>query len=144
MMKYLKCVFVVASFAIVLAFLKMHPSEKMLEVFFTIHGIVYSIAISQIIGFNTSLVRNQQIRQEILSAISSTLKKLTIWFTISALAYILSSTLTEAFTIASLSFNLTTIAFPAILLSLCITVFAFISIRKLALKVEDAILEENQ
>jgi|GEM_PF-2955598 hypothetical protein len=143
-MKYLKCVFVVASFAIVLAFLKLRPSGKMLEVFFTIHGIVYSIAVSQIIGFNTSLVRNQQIRQEILSAISSTLKKLTIWFIISALAYILPSVLTKTFTIASLSFNLTTIAFPTILLSLGITVLTFISIRKLALKVEDAILDENQ
>jgi hypothetical protein len=143
-MKYLKCVFVVVILATLLAILKLQPSGKMLEVFFTVHGIVYSIAVSQIIGFNTSLVRNQQIRQDILLAISSTLKELTIWFIISALAYILPFVLNKTFTIASISFSLITIAFPTILLSLGITVLTFISIRKLALKVEDAILDENQ
>ena len=143
-MKYIIRAIVVLVVSAVIHLSGWHPPKEILGVFFAVQGVIYSIAVSQLVGFNTSQVLNTKIRKEILSAISSALRTLKWWFYTSVVVYLLSFLIDGNIRISSfLVIDPNSIILPILLLSLVNTVSRFTATRELALKVEDIILKEK-
>lgn len=148
-MKYIKGVVIVVVVFMLLSFSPAKSIPIVNTTLFGVHGVVFSIAVSQIISLNTSAVRNQDARRKILLAISSTLRDLTLFFVLAVASVLLSQVLSKiemqplrivGFTMRISVGNIV----PAFLsLFLLETAVSFIYLRKLALTIEEQIIKEE-
>lgn len=148
-MKYVKGVVIVVVVFILLSFSPAKSISIVNATLFGVHGVVFSIAVSQIISLNTSSVRNQDARKKILSAISSTLKGLTLSFILAValvlLFQVLSKIEMQPLCIAGFTMRISAGNIVPAFLSLFLlkTSVSFIYLRTLALKIEEQIIKEE-
>ncbi len=118
--------------------------DQVIQTLFTVIGIAYSIAISNIIGFKTDDIVNVKYRNIIKNKIKSMKNMNTIDFSLSILVFISSFLFTSfKFSLYFVRFNISMFVLLSLLFSLLYIVCSFAGLQQLSEDVSDRLYEEK-
>lgn len=118
--------------------------DQVIQTLFTVIGIAYSIAISNIIGFKTDDIVNIKYRNIIKNKIKSMKNMNTIDFSLSILVFISSCLFTSfKFSLYFVKFNISMFVLLSLLFSLFYIVFSFKGLQQLSEDVSDRLYKEK-
>lgn len=118
--------------------------DQVIQTLFTVIGIAYSIAISNIIGFKTDDIVNVKYRNIIKNKIKSMKNMNTIDFSLSILVFISSCLFTSfKFSLYFVEFNISMFVLLSLLFSLFYIVFSFKGLQQLSEDVSDRLYKEK-
>nr|DAL47187.1 MAG TPA_asm: hypothetical protein [Caudoviricetes sp.] len=118
--------------------------DQVIQTLFTVIGIAYSIAISNIIGFKTDNIVNVKYRNIIKNKIKSMKNMNTIDFSLSILVFISSCLFTSfKFSLYFVKFNISMFVLLSLLFSLFYIVFSFKGLQQLSEDVSDRLYKEK-
>jgi hypothetical protein len=118
--------------------------DQVIQTLFTVIGIAYSIAISNIIGFKTDDIVNVKYRNIIKNKIKSMKNMNTIDFSLSILVFISSFLFTSfKFSLYFVRFNISMFVLLSLLFSLLYIVCSFAGLQQLSEDVSDRLYKEK-
>lgn len=118
--------------------------DQVIQTLFTVIGIAYSIAISNIIGFKTDDIVNVKYRNIIKNKIKSMKNMNTIDFSLSILVFISSFLFASSkFSLYFVRFNLSMFVLLSLLFSLLYIVCSFAGLQQLSEDVSDRLYKEK-
>ncbi len=118
--------------------------DQVIQTLFTVIGIAYSIAISNIIGFKTDDIVNVKYRNIIKNKIKSMKNMNTIDFSLSILVFISSFLFTSfKFSLYFVRFNMSMFVLLSLLFSLLYIVCSFAGLQQLSEDVSDRLYKEK-
>lgn len=118
--------------------------DQVIQTLFTVIGIAYSIAISNIIGFKTDDIVNVKYRNIIKNKIKSMKNMNTIDFSLSILVFISSFIFTSfKFSLYFVRFNISMFVLLSLLFSLLYIVCSFAGLQQLSEDVSDRLYKEK-
>ena len=118
--------------------------DQVIQTLFTVIGIAYSIAISNIIGFKTDDIVNVKYRNIIKNKIKSMKNMNTIDFSLSILVFISSFLFTNfKFSLYFVRFNISMFVLLSLLFSLLYIVCSFAGLQQLSEDVSDRLYKEK-
>lgn len=118
--------------------------DQVIQTLFTVIGIAYSIAISNIIGFKTNDIVNVKYRNIIKNKIKSMKNMNTIDFSLSILVFISSFLFTSfKFSLYFVRFNMSMFVLLSLLFSLLYIVCSFAGLQQLSEDVSDRLYKEK-
>ena len=118
--------------------------DQVIQTLFTVIGIAYSIAISNIIGFKTDDIVNVKYRNIIKNKIKSMKYMNTIDFSLSILVFISSFLFTSfKFSLYFVRFNISMFVLLSLLFSLLYIVCSFAGLQQLSEDVSDRLYKEK-
>ena len=118
--------------------------DQVIQTLFTVIGIAYSIAISNIIGFKTDDIVNVKYRNIIKNKIKSMKNMNTIDFSLSILVFISSFLFTNfKFSLYFVRFNISVFVLLSLLFSLLYIVCSFAGLQQLSEDVSDRLYKEK-
>ena len=118
--------------------------DQVIQTLFTVIGIAYSIAISNIIGFKTDDIVNVKYRNIIKNKIKSMKNMNTIDFSLSILVFISSFLFTSfKFSLYFVRFNMSMFVLLSLLFSLLYIVYSFACLQQLSEDVSDRLYKEK-
>ena len=118
--------------------------DQVIQTLFTVIGIAYSIAISNIIGFKTNDIVNVKYRNIIKNKIKSIKNMNTIDFSLSILVFISSFLFTSfKFSLYFVRFNMSMFVLLSLLFSLLYIVCSFAGLQQLSEDVSDRLYKEK-
>lgn len=118
--------------------------DQVIQTLFTVIGIAYSIAISNIIGFKTDNIVNVKYRNIIKNKIKSMKNMNTIDFSLSILVFISSCLFTSfKFSLYFVKFNISMFVLLSLLFSLIYIVCSFAGLQQLSEDVSDRLYKEK-
>lgn len=118
--------------------------DQVIQTLFTVIGIAYSIAISNIIGFKTDNIINVKYRNIIKNKIKSMKNMNTIDFSLSILVFISSFLFTNfKFSLYFVRFNISMFVLLSLLFSLLYIVCSFAGLQQLSEDVSDRLYKEK-
>ena len=118
--------------------------DQVIQTLFTVIGIAYSIAISNIIGFKTDDIVNVKYRNIIKNKIKSMKNMNTIDFSLSILVFISSFLFTSfRFSLYFVRFNISMFVLLSLLFSLLYIVCSFADLQQLSEDVSDRLYKEK-
>lgn len=118
--------------------------DQVIQTLFTVIGIAYSIAISNIIGFKTDDIVNVKYRNIIKNKIKSMKNMNTIDFSLSILVFISSFIFTSyEFSLYFVRFNISMFVLLSLLFSLLYIVCSFAGLQQLSEDVSDRLYKEK-
>lgn len=136
--------------ALIFSSIGVEGSGNVLQPLYTVLGILYSIAMSLIVSFNLSQVRNTDYRKSIRVSLKHIRNTLTLDFAISSIALILSlcvekNKIISLFTINELTvkLNIPTLAICVVIISMLYEVLNFYSIQSLNDEIVEKIIDEE-
>lgn len=136
--------------ALIFSSIGVEGSGNVLQPLYTVLGILYSIAMSLIVSFNLSQVRNTDYRKSIRVSLKHIRNTLTLDFAISSIALILSlcvekNKIISLFTIEKLTvkLNIPTLAICVVIISMLYEVLNFYSIQSLNDEIVEKIIDEE-
>lgn len=136
--------------ALIFSSIGVEGSGNVLQPLYTVLGILYSIAMSLIVSFNLSQVRNTDYRKSIRVSLKHIRNTLTLDFAISSIALILSlcvekNKIISLFTINELTvkLNIPTLAICIVIISMLYEVLNFYSIQSLNDEIVEKIIDEE-
>lgn len=136
--------------ALIFSSIGVEGSGNVLQPLYTVLGILYSIAMSLIVSFNLSQVRNTDYRKSIRVSLKHIRNTLTLDFAISSIALILSlcvekNKIISLFTIKELTvkLNIPTLAICVVIISMLYEVLNFYSIQSLNDEIVEKIIDEE-
>lgn len=134
--------------ALILSSLGLEGSEKVLQSLYTVLGILYSIAMSLVVSFNLSQVRDTKTRNALRTALRHIRNTLTLDFGLSSVALIASICVDETKTnipiYSIIQLNLLVLSICIVITSMIYEIFNFYSIQGLNDQVVDKIMEEEK
>lgn len=129
----------------IMSYFSLGMDKQVIQALYTVLGIGFSIAISNIISFNLSEVASEYHRNEFINKLRTQRNKHGVDFFLSTSLYIIcSSTPQSIYELFGISFNWLTLSGLYILLSLVDLLFGFISIQKLNEDVAKRIITEKR
>lgn len=118
--------------------------DQVIQTLFTVIGIAYSIAISNIIGFKTDDIVNVKYRNIIKNKIKSMKNMNTIDFSLSILVFISSFLFTSfKFSLYFVRFNISMFVLLSLIFSLLYIVCSFAGLQQLSEDVSDRLYKEK-